>query len=285
MQIKAFYDEATYTLTYVVYDEATRDAVVIDPVLDYEPGASQISLESYQEVVRFIRSENLTLHYVLETHAHADHLSSSQYFKNDFPEVKVAIGENITEVQNVFKKLFNWEDLATDGSQFDVLLKDQEVLQAGSLAFKAINTPGHTPACVSYLIEDAVFTGDALFIEDYGTGRCDFPGGSVEDSYTSIHNKLYHLADETRVFVGHDYQPEGRELRYETTIGVSKKQNKYLREDTSREEFVRFRTERDKGLAAPKLLLPSVQVNINAGNLPKAEDNGLSYLKIPVRSK
>ncbi len=285
MQIKAFYDEATYTLTYVVYDEATRDAVVIDPVLDYEPGASQISLESYQEVVRFIRSENLTLHYVLETHAHADHLSSSQYFKNDFPDVKVAIGENITEVQNVFKKLFNWEDLTTDGSQFDVLLKDQEVLQAGSLAFKAINTPGHTPACVSYLIEDAVFTGDALFIEDYGTGRCDFPGGSVEDSYTSIHNKLYYLPDETRVFVGHDYQPEGRELRYETTIGVSKKQNKYLREDTSREEFVRFRTERDKGLAAPKLLLPSVQVNINAGNLPKAEDNGLSYLKIPVRSK
>lgn len=285
MQIKAFYDEATYTLTYVVYDAETRDAVVIDPVLDYEPGASQISLESYQQVVDFIRAENLTLHYVLETHAHADHLSSSQYFKKDFPGVKVGIGENITEVQNVFQKLFNWQDLATDGSQFDVLFKDQEIIEAGSLRFKAINTPGHTPACVSYLAEDAVFTGDALFIEDYGTGRCDFPGGSVEDSYTSIHNKLYNLPDETRVFVGHDYQPDGRELRYETTIGVSKKQNKYLREDTSREEFVSFRTERDKGLAAPKLLLPSVQVNINAGNLPTAEDNGLSYLKIPVRSK
>lgn len=285
MQIKAFYDEATYTLTYVVYDAETRDAVVIDPVLDYEPGASQISLESYQQVVDFIRAENLTLHYVLETHAHADHLSSSQYFKKDFPGVKVGIGANITEVQNVFQKLFNWQDLATDGSQFDVLFKDQEIIEAGSLRFKAINTPGHTPACVSYLAEDAVFTGDALFIEDYGTGRCDFPGGSVEDSYTSIHNKLYNLPDETRVFVGHDYQPDGRELRYETTIGVSKKQNKYLREDTSREEFVSFRTERDKGLAAPKLLLPSVQVNINAGNLPTAEDNGLSYLKIPVRSK
>ena len=178
MQIKAFYDEATYTLTYVVYDEATKDAVVIDPVLDYNPGASQISLESYEEVKTFIQSNDLKLHYVLETHAHADHLSSSQYFKKDFPGVKIGIGENITAVQDVFKKLFNWSDLATDGSQFDVLFKDHEEINAGSLTFKAINTPGHTPACVSFLIDDAVFTGDALFMEDYGTGRCDFPGGS-----------------------------------------------------------------------------------------------------------
>lgn len=285
MQIKAFYDEATYTLTYVVFDESAHDAVVIDPVLDYEPGSSQISLESYQKVKDFIQEKQLKLHYVLETHAHADHLSSSQYFKKDFPEVKVGIGANITQVQSVFKGLFNWQELATDGSQFDVLFQDQEVVDAGSLKFKVMNTPGHTPACVSFIIEDAVFTGDALFMEDYGTGRCDFPGGSVDDSYTSIHNRLYSLPDATRVFVGHDYQPDGRELKYETTIGVSKQKNKYLREDTSREEFVGFRTARDKTLAAPKLLLPSVQVNINAGTLPAAEDNGMSYLKIPVRSK
>lgn len=285
MQIKAFYDEATYTLTYVVFDESTLDALVIDPVLDYDPGSSQVSLESYEKVKTFIQEKQLKLHYVLETHAHADHLSSSQYFKKDFPEVKVGIGMNITQVQDVFKGLFNWKDLATDGSQFDVLFEDQEFVNAGSLKFKVMNTPGHTPACVSFIIEDAVFTGDALFMEDYGTGRCDFPGGSVDDSYTSIHNRLYSLPDATRVFVGHDYQPDGRELKYETTIGVSKQKNKYLREDTSREEFVGFRTARDKTLAAPKLLLPSVQVNINAGTLPAAEDNGMSYLKIPVRSK
>jgi len=285
MKIKAFYDEATYTLTYVVFDPSTRDAVVIDPVLDYEPGSSQISQESYHAVKDFIQAEQLTLHYVLETHAHADHLSSSQYFKTDFPGVKVGIGANITQVQSVFKGFFNWGELATDGSQFDVLFEDQALIEAGSLHFKAINTPGHTPACLSYLIKDAVFTGDALFMEDYGTGRCDFPGGSVEDSYTSVHDTLYALPDATRVFVGHDYQPDGRELKYETTIGVSKRENIYLRENTSREEFVEFRTARDKTLAAPKLLLPSVQVNINAGSLPPAEDNGMSYLKIPVRQK
>lgn len=285
MQIKAFFDEVTSTLTYVVFDEASRDAVVIDPVLDYEPGSSQISLENYQEVKDFIQAKELTLHYVLETHAHADHLSSSQYFKKDFPEVKIGIGENITQVQDVFRNLFNWPELATDGSQFDLLIKDQSLIKAGSLTFKAVNTPGHTPACMSFLIEDVVFTGDALLMEDYGTGRCDFPGGSVEDAYTSVHSLLYSLPDETRVFVGHDYQPDGRELKYETTIGVSKKANKYLRADTSREAFVDFRTKRDQSLSAPKLLLPSVQVNVNAGNLPPAEENGISYLKIPVRSK
>ncbi len=285
MRIKPFYDETTYTLTYVVYDETSKDAVLIDPVLNYDPGASQISLESYKIVSEFLKSNHLNLHYVLETHAHADHLSSSQYFKGDYPEAKVAIGENITQVQQVFKQLFNWEDLKTDGSQFDVLLKDREVIQAGTLKIKVINTPGHTPACVSYWIKNAVFTGDALFIEDYGTGRCDFPGGSVNDSYTSIHNTLYNLPENTRVFVGHDYQPGGRAMRYETTIGTSKLENKYLQDNTTRAEFAKFRTERDRGLAAPRLLLPSVQVNINAGNLPKPEKNGMSYLKIPVRSK
>lgn len=283
MQIKTFYDPATYTLTYVVFDPETKDAVVIDPVLDYEPGASKMALNSFEEVKKYIQSEGLKLHYVLETHAHADHLSSSQHFKEAFPGVKIGIGENIKAVQEVFKGLFNYKDLDTDGSQFDHLFADGERFSAGSLNFEAINTPGHTPACISYVIEDAVFTGDALFIEDYGTGRCDFPGGSADDSYTSIHDKLYGLPDATRVFVGHDYQPGGRELRYETTIGKSKRENIYIKADTSRDDFVSMRTERDKGLAAPKLLLPSVQVNINAGKLPPADDNGVSYLKIPIR--
>lgn len=283
MNITHFFDEATFTLTYVVYDEATKDAVIIDPVLDYEPGGSIVSLESYEKVKSFIQDNELKLHYVLETHAHADHLSSSQYIKNDFPDVKVGIGENIKAVQEVFKALFNYETLKTDGSQFDVLFKDGETIEAGSLTFQAMNTPGHTPACVTYLIEDAAFTGDALFIEDYGTGRCDFPGGSAEDSYHSIHEKLYGLPDDTRIFVGHDYMPNGRELRYETTVAKSKAENKYLKADTTAEEFIAFRTQRDSTLKAPKLLLPSIQVNANAGQFPPAENNGSSYLKIPVR--
>lgn len=283
MQIKTFFDKATSTLTYVVFDESSKDAVIIDPVLDYEPWASKLSFESYQQLKEFIQAKQLKLHYVLETHAHADHLSSSQYLKQDFPGVQIGIGAKITKVQETFKQLFNYETLKTDGSQFDRLFEDYQEFAAGSLHFKVLPTPGHTPACVSYLIEDAVFTGDAIFIEDYGTGRCDFPGGSAEDSYHSIHEVLYALPDSTRVFVGHDYQPDGRELRYQTSIAASKERNKYLRANTSREEFVSFRTERDKTLAAPKLLLPSIQVNANAGKLPPAEANGVSYLKIPLR--
>ncbi|MGV3523217.1 MAG: MBL fold metallo-hydrolase [Candidatus Sericytochromatia bacterium] len=284
MKIEALYDAPTFTLTYLVYDEATRDAVVIDPVLDYDPAASRISLTSYEKLKARILEHGLTLHYVLETHAHADHLSSSQYIQHDFPGVKIGIGAHITRVQEVFKPVFQASDLATDGSQFDQLFQDGEVFTAGALRFQVLFTPGHTPACVSYLIEDAVFTGDALFIEDYGTGRCDFPGGSVEDAYHSIHDVLYDLPDATRVFVGHDYQPQGRPLRYETTIGVSKAENISLRAETAQEDFVRFRSERDSTLAAPRLLLPSVQVNINAGRLPTPEANGVSYLKLPIRS-
>lgn len=284
MNIKTFYDPKTYTLTYIVFDAETKDAVIIDPVLNYDQAASKISTTSFEQYRQFIDEQGLKLHYVLETHAHADHLSSSQYFKDAYPGVKIGIGENIKVVQEVFKDIFNYESLPTDGSQFDHLFVDGEEVQAGSLRFKVIATPGHTPACVSYLIEDAVFTGDALFIEDYGTGRCDFPRGSAMDMYVSIHDKLYALPDETRVFVGHDYQPGGREVRYETTIGVSKRENIFLKASTSAEEFVSHRNLRDSTLNAPVLLLPSVQVNINAGKLPPAESNGVSYLKIPVRS-
>ena len=283
MNIKAFYDPKTYTLTYIVFDPSTRDAVLIDPVLDYDPAASKISFDALNTHKQFIQEQDLTLHYILETHAHADHLSSSQYLKQAYPQAQIGIGEHITEVQQVFKGLFNDTQLKTDGSQFDRLFKDGETVQAGSLAFKVISTPGHTPACVSYLFEDAVFTGDALFIEDYGTGRCDFPGGSAQQSYVSVHDKLYALPEATRVFVGHDYQPGGRELKYETTIGISKERNVFLRAETDEADFVSRRQQRDSGLKAPALLLPSVQVNINAGQFPQPEDNGVSYLKLPIR--
>jgi glyoxylase-like metal-dependent hydrolase (beta-lactamase superfamily II) len=281
MKVKEFYDPATYTLTYVVFDPATKDAVVIDPVLDYEPGASQTSTASVDAVSDFVKSEGLKLHWVLETHAHADHLSGSQLLKQRF-EAGVAIGARITEVQETFKGVFDLgEALRTDGGQFDKLLDDGEALDAGSLRVKTLATPGHTPACVSYLIGDAVFTGDALFTEDYGTGRCDFPRGSAEALYDSV-QKLYALPEATRVFVGHDYQPGGRQVRWETTIGRSRRENVQLRAETPREEFVAFRKARDAGLAAPRLLLPSVQVNINAGVLPTPRGNGVRYLNLPI---
>jgi glyoxylase-like metal-dependent hydrolase (beta-lactamase superfamily II) len=282
--VKSFFDKPTWTVTYVAFDQNTKDAVIIDPVWDYDPAASKMSTESAEQVLDFVRAKELRVHYILETHAHADHVSGSQILKEWIPGAKVAIGANIREVQRVFKSVFNLSpEFQTDGSQFDQLLNENEVIKAGSLAIKTIYTPGHTPACSSYVIGDAVFVGDAVFMPDYGTGRCDFPAGSAEDLYTSVHDKLYKLPDETRVFVGHDYQPGGRPVAFETTIGEEKRSNIQLSEKTTREEFVAFRNRRDESLAAPRLLLPSVQVNIDAGHLPKAESNGVSYLKIPVR--
>ncbi len=285
MNIETLFDPATYTLTYVVFDPKTRDAVVIDPVLDYDPAASQTSTKSIRAVEELLRKNDLRLHYVLETHAHADHLSGSQYLKRRF-DARIGIGERIREVQEVFKGVFDLgPDFATDGRQFDHLFADGEKVKAGSLEIEVIATPGHTPACVSYRIGDAVFTGDALFIEDYGTGRCDFPRGSADALYSSVHERLYALPDETRVFVGHDYQPNGRPLRFETTIGKSKEANVQLRASTTRDEFVKMRTTRDATLAAPRLLLPSVQVNVDAGRLPKPRANGRRYLSIPLDMK
>jgi glyoxylase-like metal-dependent hydrolase (beta-lactamase superfamily II) len=282
METRAFFDPATFTLTYVVHDPATGDAVIIDPVLDFDPAAGQIGTDSVERVMEHVHEKKLRVHYVLETHAHADHLSASQRLKREL-DAKVAIGARITEVQETFKAIFDLgPDFATDGSQFDRLLLDGETLEAGSLRVGVIATPGHTPACVTYRIGDAVFTGDALFIEDYGTGRCDFPRGSAEQLYRSVHDRLYALPDETRVFVGHDYQPGGRPLRYETTIGASKRQNVQLRSDTSSEAFVAFRRARDVTLATPRLLFPSVQVNVDAGRLPPPHANGRRYLTIPV---
>lgn len=280
MEIRPFFDPATFTLTYVVFDPASRDAIIIDPVLDYDVLASRTSTTSVEALAAFVRERGLAVHYVLETHAHADHLSGSQWLRRELG-AKVAIGERIRDVQVTFKDVFDLPQLAVDGSQFDRLLADGEVFSAGSLEIEVIPTPGHTPACVTYRIGDALFTGDALFMHDYGTGRCDFPRGSAEALFDSV-TRLYGLPDTMRVYPGHDYQPGGRAVAWETTIGQSKRDNPQLNARTSRSEFVAMRTARDRTLAAPRLLYPSVQVNIDAGRLPAPHANGRRYLTIPI---
>ncbi len=280
-EVQHFFDPATWTLTYVVWDPQTRDAVVIDPVLDFDPLAVSTRETSAEAVVEFVRSRELKPRWVLETHAHADHLSGGQVLARELG-IGGAVGSRITQVQEVFRDLFDLgPDFPVDGRQFDRLLDDGEVLEAGSLEVEAIATPGHTPACLTYRIGDALFTGDALFMPDYGTGRCDFPRGSATDLYRSV-QRLYTFPDATRVFVGHDYQPGGRDLAFETSIGASRRENIQLRADTSEEEFVRFRTERDAGLAPPKLIFQSIQVNIRAGELPEPRANGRRYLEMPM---
>ncbi|MEK2644837.1 MBL fold metallo-hydrolase [Bdellovibrio sp. BCCA] len=283
LQIQHFFDPATSTLTYVVHDPKTLDAIVIDPVWDYDAASGKLSTKSIDSVIAYLKENKLNPHYVLETHAHADHLSSSQLFKNFFPNIKVAIGERITEVQKTFKTVFNLSDVNTNGKDFDLLLKENDVLEAGSIKIKTLFTPGHTPACASYLIDDALFTGDAIFMPDSGTGRCDFPQGSAEALYSSVTEKIYSLPEKTRIFVGHDYQPENRELRFQTSVQEQKEKNIQLSAKVKKADFIRFRQERDATLSAPKLLYPSLQVNIRAGHLPAPESNGVSYLKLPLR--
>jgi glyoxylase-like metal-dependent hydrolase (beta-lactamase superfamily II) len=284
-KVKNFFDPDTFTMTYVVYDSATSDAVIIDPVLDFDQPSGTVEDRSISTVIAFIKDQKLNVQAILETHAHADHLSSSQILKQNFPNAVLGIGEKIKEVQKVFKELFNIDYLNADASQFDLLFKDYDEVNFGSLKMKALPTPGHTPACMSYLFEDIVFTGDALFMPDSGTGRCDFPKGSAKDLYRSVSKNLYTLPDSTKVYVGHDYAPNGREIKFETTIGESKKFNIQLKAETSESEYISFREARDKTLKAPKLLLPSIQVNIDGGHLPPHEDNGKSYLKLPLNAK
>ncbi len=279
--VEAIFDSATFTMTYVVFDAESRDAIIVDPVLDYDPVASQTSAVSAEKLIDFVTGRDLNVRWILETHAHADHLSSAQILKKRL-EAPVAIGERITVVQQTFKHLFDLPDLAVDGSQFDKLIKHGEVLDAGSFEVEAIATPGHTPACMSFKVGNRVFVGDALFMPDFGTGRCDFPKGSAKDLYASVVNHLYTLPDDTRVFVGHDYQPNGRELQWETTIGACKQSNKQLRADTSEAKFVEFRKARDATLSAPKLLFQSVQVNVDAGIIPKPHGNEIRYLRLPL---
>lgn len=280
--VKAFFDPETNTLSYVVFDEASRDAVVLDTVWNYEPAGSTLSLKSCNEVLAFVQSEALKVHLIMETHAHADHISAAQEAKKALPQAKVVIGKRICDVQQEFARIYNLNDVPYDGRQFDVLLGDGEKISAGTINIEAMFTPGHTPACASYIIGDAVFTGDCLFMPDFGTGRCDFPLGSASDLYDSVHSKLYKLPDSMRTFTAHDYQPGGRPLRYESTIGEQKQNNIHIKWTTSKEEYVSFRTKRDATLSMPRLLLPSVQVNIRAGHLPAPESNQVSYLKIPI---
>jgi glyoxylase-like metal-dependent hydrolase (beta-lactamase superfamily II) len=281
LETKAFFDPTTFTLSYVVFDPATKDAVVIDPVLDLDLETWRVSTASIVSMLEFIEERELTVHWILDTHAHADHLSGMETLK-DALRASTAIGKQITVVQSLFAGIFNFEDIATDGSQWDQLLQDGQTLDAGSFQVEAIHTPGHTPACMSYRIGDAVYTGDALFMPDAGTGRCDFPKGSAELLYHSITEKLYRLPDSTKVFVGHDYQPDGRELAYESSIGEEKERNVQLRASTGREAFIEWRMARDVTLGPPRFILPALQINIDAGRLPKREENGRRYLKIPL---
>jgi glyoxylase-like metal-dependent hydrolase (beta-lactamase superfamily II) len=280
MSIETFYDARTFTLTYVVYDADTRDAVVIDPVLDYEPIGSFTFTESLDAVLRFIEARGLKVHWSLETHAHADHLTGSAILARRLG-AQVAIGEPITVVQRTFKDLLALEHLNTDGAQFDRLVWDGDVIEAGALSVHVLATPGHTPACVTYRVGDALFTGDLLFMDDYGTGRCDFPAGSAADMYDSV-QKLYALPDATRVFPGHDYPPAGRGVRWETSIGASKDHNPQLSGRTSREDFVKARQARDATLAAPKLLFQSVQINLDGGRMPPADAAGRRRMALPM---
>jgi glyoxylase-like metal-dependent hydrolase (beta-lactamase superfamily II) len=283
MNIEAFYDPRTFTLSYVVSDPNSKNAIAIDPVLDYDILGAHTYEESVAKMAAFVEAQGLTLTHIFETHAHADHLTGAQRLKRRFPSAKVVIGSEITKVQEVFRGLFDLGDeLPIDGSQFDVLLGHGESIDVGGFEVKALHTPGHTPACACYVVGDAVFTGDTIFMPDQGTGRCDFPAGSSEALYRSIFETLYGLPDETRVFVGHDYQPGGRPVRWESTIGEQKRSNIHLRGDTTLAEFVAFRDKRDATLSAPRLIFQSVQVNANAGHLPTPAENGMRYLKTPL---
>lgn len=283
-EFKSFFDKRSSTITFVVFDPETKDAVIIDPVLDYEPKSSKAWTESVDAIVAFIKENKLNPIAILETHAHADHLSGSQMLKVAFPAIKLGIGARIKAVQKTFKMVFDLpEDFPTDGSQFDNLIEDNEVFQVGSITIKAISTPGHTPACMSFLIGNDLYVGDVIFMPDSGSGRCDFPGGSAKDMYESVMH-IYELPDTTRVLVGHDYQPGGREVAFETTIGEQKENNIAINASKSKEDFIAWREKRDQGLDAPQLIFQSIQVNVDAGSLPAPNENKKRFLKIPINA-
>ncbi|QNL18847.1 MBL fold metallo-hydrolase [Hyphobacterium sp. CCMP332] len=276
-----FFHEDTNTFTYVVIDPATRHAAIVDSVLDYCAASGRTHTKAADAVIAAVRDRGLTIDWILETHVHADHLSAAPYLQEKLGG-QIAIGSHVRDVQKIFTQLFNANGVATDGSQFGALFDDGTVFNIGELKAKAIHTPGHTPACMSYLIGDAVFVGDTLFSPDFGTARCDFPGGDARALYQSI-QKLFALPDTTRVFLCHDYLPEGRDQYiHQTTIGEEKANNIHVGHGASEDEFVKMRTERDATLSMPKLILPSVQVNMRAGRLPEPEDNGIRYVKIPL---
>jgi glyoxylase-like metal-dependent hydrolase (beta-lactamase superfamily II) len=279
--VRAFFDPATWTLTYIVKDPNSSSCAVVDSVLDYEAASGRTKTKSADQVIAMVESENLTVEWILETHVHADHLSAAPYLHNKLGG-KIGIGAHITDVQNIFGNLFNAEpEFRRDGSQFDHLFTDGDTFAIGGLTATAMHTPGHTPACMTYHIGDALFVGDTMFMADFGTARCDFPGGDARVLYQSI-QRLLALPPETRMFMCHDYMPNGREMQYETTVGEQKASNLHVHDGISEDEFVAMRSAKDKTLSMPTLILPSVQVNMRAGELPPAEDNGVRYLKIPL---
>lgn len=281
--IQPFFDPKTWTVSYVVSDIATKNVAVIDPVLDYNFKSGHTDTKAADALFAYVKSEKLTVQWILETHAHADHLSGARYLQERVGG-KIAIGEHIREVQATFKKLYNLEQsFLPDGSQFDHLFKDGEVFKVGNVEATALLVPGHTPADMAYLVDGVVFVGDTLFMPDVGTARADFPGGDAHTLYRSIH-RLLTLPPETRVFVCHDYPPKGREARWETTIADQKGGNIHVRDGISEEEFVTMRKARDRALEVPTLILPSIQVNVRAGQLPPADENGVAYLRIPLNA-
>jgi glyoxylase-like metal-dependent hydrolase (beta-lactamase superfamily II) len=279
--IQAFFDEATFTITYLVSDPATGDAAIVDPVLDFDLSAGRTATRSADAVLDEAKGRNLTIKWILETHAHADHLSASVYLK-DRTEAQVGIGENIKEVQQVFRPVFNATDVACDGKPFDHLFRDGERFRIGGLDAEVIHTPGHTPACVSYKIGNNVFVGDTLFMPDYGTARADFPGGDARVLYRSI-KRLLALPPGTTLWMCHDYKAPGRETyAWKTTVGEERTQNVHMHDGVSEDDFVAMREARDRSLAMPSLILPSVQVNMRAGHMPPPETDGNVYLKVPL---
>ena len=280
-EIQAFFDEATFTVTYLVFDVTKRSAAIIDPVLDYDPKSGRTSTASVDGVLKVAKGLDLRIDWVLETHAHADHLSAGAWLR-ERTGAKIVIGEQITKVQETFQPVFNLQGLRADGRDFDRLVKDGEALKLGSLDIEVLHTPGHTPACVSYKIGNAVFVGDTMFMPDYGTARADFPGGDARMLYRSI-QRILALPPETRLFMCHDYKAPGRtSFAWESTVREERATNIHVHEGVSEDAFVALRTARDKTLPMPVMILPSIQVNIRAGALPPPEANGISYLKIPL---
>jgi len=279
--IKAFFDEATYTVSYVVSDPDSKQCAVIDPVLDYDAASGRTSTASADAMIDFVLSNGLQLERILDTHVHADHLSSAQYIKKKLGG-RIGIGADVSLVQSAFVGVFNVHDVPTDGSHFDELLAAKATISLGSVNGYVMHTPGHTPACSSYVFGDACFVGDTLFMPDYGTARCDFPGGDAGTLFDSIQS-LFALPDDTRLFMCHDYKAPGRdEFAWETTVAAERAENISIHAGITREEFIASRNSRDATLGTPKLLLPSIQVNIRAGKLPPAEENNISYIKIPL---
>ncbi len=281
-EVTTFFDEYTFTASYVVKDPNSNKVAIIDSVLDFDYASGHTDTKSADKIIAFIKENGLEVDWILETHVHADHLSAAPYLQEKLGG-KIGIGDHITIVQNTFGKIFNaGTEFQRDGSQFDALFKEGDSFHIGQMRADVLHTPGHTPACLTYVIGDAAFVGDTLFMPDFGTARCDFPGGSAEVMWESI-QKILSLPDETRIFVGHDYKAPGRDyFAWESTVKEEKEKNIHVGGGKTKEDFIRMRTERDKQLAMPRLIIPSIQVNMRAGHMPPAEDNGTVYLKVPV---